>query len=146
MKLSKIKSTVLVIFTLLVVIFMLVYACTGDLINAVACGAIAILSLMLLVIYLFDDVVVILNNKNFDTHDSNWVINMDDFFVYYKCVDGHCPLVVEEELYGCRTSTCQDYCGGGFCGCNNCWFDGSPYCKDCVHNEKNSSGVRTKLS
>lgn len=70
MKLSKIKSTVLVIFTLLVVIFMLVYACTGDLINAAACGAIAILSLMLLVIYLFDDVVVILNNKNFDTHDS----------------------------------------------------------------------------
>ena len=69
-KLSKIKSTVLVIFILLVVIFMLVYACTGDLINAVACGAIAILSLMLLVIYLFDDVAVILNNKNFDTHDS----------------------------------------------------------------------------
>lgn len=70
MKLSKIKSTVLVIFTLLVVIFMLVYACNVDLINAVACGAIAILSLMLLVIYLFDDVAVILNNKNFDTHDS----------------------------------------------------------------------------
>lgn len=53
MKLLKIKSTVLVIFTLLVVIFMLVYACNGDLINAFACGAIAILSLMLLVIYLF---------------------------------------------------------------------------------------------
>ena len=70
MKLSKIKSTVLVIFTLLVVIFMLVHACTGDFKNAFACGAIAILSLMLLVIYLFDDVAVILNNKNFDTHDS----------------------------------------------------------------------------
>lgn len=70
MKLSKIKSTVLVIFTLLVVIFMLLYACTGDFKNAVVCGAIAILLLMLLVIYLFDDVVVILNNKNFDTHDS----------------------------------------------------------------------------
>lgn len=70
MKLSKIKSTVLVIFTLLVVIFMLLYACTGDFKNAVVCGAIAILSIMLLVIYLFDDVVVILNNKNFDTHDS----------------------------------------------------------------------------
>ena len=27
-----------------------------------------------------------------------WVINMDDIFVYYKCVDGHCPLVVEEEI------------------------------------------------
>lgn len=71
MKLSKIKSTVLVIFTLLVVIFMLVYACNGDLINAVACGAIAILSLMLLVIYLFDDVVVILDNKNVDSKNDS---------------------------------------------------------------------------
>lgn len=71
MKLSKIKSTVLVIFTLLVVIFMLVYACNGDLINAVVCGAIAILSLMLLVIYLFDDVVVILDNKNFDSKNDS---------------------------------------------------------------------------
>lgn len=70
MKLKKIKCTVLVIFTLLVVIFMLLYVCTGDFKNAVVCGAIAILSIMLLVIYLFDDVVVILNNKNFDTHDS----------------------------------------------------------------------------
>lgn len=71
MKLSKIKSTVLVIFTLLVVIFMLVYACTGDLINTVACVAIAILSIMLLVIYLFDDVVVILDNKNFDSKNDS---------------------------------------------------------------------------
>lgn len=71
MKLSKIKSTVLVIFTLLVVIFMLVYACTGDLINAVVCGAIAILSIMLLVIYLFDDVVVILDDKNFDSKNDS---------------------------------------------------------------------------
>ena len=71
MKLSKIKSTVLVIFILLVVIFMLVYACTGDLITAFACGAIAILSLMLLVIYLFDDVVVILDNKNVDSKNDS---------------------------------------------------------------------------
>ena len=71
MKLSKIKSTVLVIFILLVVIFMLVYYCTGDLINAFACGAIAILSLMLLVIYLFDDVVVILDNKNVDSKNDS---------------------------------------------------------------------------
>lgn len=70
MKLSKIKCTVLVIFTLLVVIFMLIHACNGDFKNAVVCGAIAILAILLLVIYLFDDVVVILNNKNFDTHDS----------------------------------------------------------------------------
>lgn len=73
MKLSKIKCIVLVIFTLLVLIFMLLYACTGDFKNAVVCGAIAILSLMLLVIYLFDDVVVILDNKNFDSkNDSRW--------------------------------------------------------------------------
>lgn len=70
MKLSKIKCTVLVIFTLLVVIFMLIHACNGDFKNAVVCGAIAILAILLLVIYLFDDVIVILNNKNFDTHDS----------------------------------------------------------------------------
>lgn len=71
MKLRKIKSTVLVIFTLLVVIFMLIHACTGDLINAFACGAIAILSIMLLVIYLFDDVVVILDNKNLDSKNDS---------------------------------------------------------------------------
>lgn len=71
MKLKNIKCTVLVIFTLLVVIFMLVHACTGDLINAVACGAIAILSILLLVIYLFDDVVVILDNKNFDSKNDS---------------------------------------------------------------------------
>ncbi len=70
MKLRKIKSTVLVIFIFLVVVFMLLHACTGDFKNAVVCGAIAILSVMLLLIYLFDDVVVILNKKNFDTHDS----------------------------------------------------------------------------
>lgn len=70
MKLIKIKSIVLVIFTLLVVIFMLLHACTGDFKNAVVCGAIAILSLMLLVIYLFDDVVVIFNNKNLESSDK----------------------------------------------------------------------------
>ena len=72
MKLRKIKSTVLVIFTLLFVIFMLLYACTGDFKNAVVCGAIAILSIMLLVIYLFDDVVVFLDNKNFDSKNDSW--------------------------------------------------------------------------
>lgn len=70
MKLSKIKSTVLVIFTLLVVIFMLIHACNGDFKNAVVCGAIAILAIMLLVIYLFDDVVVIFNNKNLESSDK----------------------------------------------------------------------------
>ena len=70
MKLLKIKSTVLVIFTLLVVIFMLIHACNGDFKNAVVCGAIAILTIMLLVIYLFDDVVVIFNNKNLESSDK----------------------------------------------------------------------------
>ena len=70
MKLSKIKCTVLVIFTLLVVIFMLIHACNGDFKNAVVCGAIAMLAIMLLVIYLFDDVVVIFNNKNLESSDK----------------------------------------------------------------------------
>ena len=70
MKLIKIKSTVLVIFIFLVVVFMLLHACTGDFKNAVVCGAIAILSLMLLVIYLFDDVVVIFKNKNLESSDK----------------------------------------------------------------------------
>lgn len=71
MKLRKIKSTVLVIFIFLVVIFMLIHACNGDFKNAVVCGAIAILAIMLLVIYLFDDVVVILDNKNFDSKNDS---------------------------------------------------------------------------
>lgn len=70
MKLRKIKSTVLVIFIFLVVVFMLLHACTGDFKNAVVCGAIAILSIMLLVIYLFDDVVAIFNNKNLESSDK----------------------------------------------------------------------------
>lgn len=71
MKLLKIKSIVLVIFIFLVVIFMLIHACNGDFKNAVVCGAIAILAIMLLVIYLFDDVVVILDDKNFDSKNDS---------------------------------------------------------------------------
>lgn len=71
MKLRKIKSTVLVIFIFLVVVFMLLHACTGDFKNALVCGAIAILSIMLLVIYLFDDVVVIFNNNDFKSNGGN---------------------------------------------------------------------------
>ena len=71
MKLRKIKSTVLVIFIFLVVVFMLLHACTGDFKNAVVCGAIAILAIMLLVIYLFDDVVVILDIQNFDSKNDS---------------------------------------------------------------------------
>ena len=39
---------------------------------------------------------------------------MNDYYTNYTCVDGHCPLIVEEEKYGIRTSTCEDYCGHGF--------------------------------
>ena len=70
MKLRKIKSTVLIIFIILFVVFMVVHACNADFKNAFACGAIAILSIMLLVIYLFDDVVVIFNNKNLESSDK----------------------------------------------------------------------------
>lgn len=48
---------------------------------------------------------------------------MYDYFVNFRCVDGHCPLIVEEQLYGVRTSTCDDYCGSGFLGCNNCYYE-----------------------
>lgn len=60
---------------------------------------------------------------------------MNDFFVNYTCVDGHCPLIVEEEKYGGCTSTCDDYCNSGFLGCNNCYYEDSEECKECVHND-----------
>lgn len=60
---------------------------------------------------------------------------MYDYFVNFRCVDGHCPLIVEEELYGVRTSTCDDYCGSGFLGCNNCYYECSEECKECAHND-----------
>lgn len=66
MKLRKIKSTVLVIFIFLVVVFMLLHACAGDFKNAFACGAIAILSIMLLVIYFFDAF-----HDDIETEDKN---------------------------------------------------------------------------
>ena len=60
---------------------------------------------------------------------------MNDFFVNFECVDGHCPLIVEEQKYGISTSTCDDYCGSGFLGCDNCYFEDSEECKECVHND-----------
>lgn len=39
---------------------------------------------------------------------------MRDNYCYESCVNGHCPLIVEEERYGVRSSTCDDYCGHGF--------------------------------
>lgn len=36
-----------------------------------------------------------------------------DYYTNYNCVSGNCPLMVEEEKYGIRSSTCDDYCGTG---------------------------------
>ena len=61
---------------------------------------------------------------------------MYDRYTYFNCSNGSCPLIVEEEKYGIRTSTCEDYCGSGFCGCSTCYFEGSDICRECVHNKE----------
>lgn len=33
---------------------------------------------------------------------------MRDNYCYEKCVNGHCPLIIEEERYGLRVSTCDE--------------------------------------
>ena len=58
---------------------------------------------------------------------------MEECYVNYSCVNGYCPLIVEEEKCGGRTSTCEDCCGGGFHGCNSCYFQGSGMCDECIH-------------
>ena len=63
-------------------------------------------------------------------------VNMDDCYTYFNCSNGSCPLIIEEQIYGIRTSTCDDYCGNGFGGCNTCYFEGSDICIECVHNKE----------
>lgn len=58
-----------------------------------------------------------------------------DYYTNYNCVSGNCPLMVEEEKYGIRSSTCDDYCGTGFGGCSTCYFEESDSCNECVHNK-----------
>lgn len=60
---------------------------------------------------------------------------MFDSYTNYNCVSGNCPLIIEEEKYGVRTSTCEEYCGSGFGGCENCYFEDSKICDECVHSE-----------
>lgn len=64
---------------------------------------------------------------------------MNDYYTNYTCISGHCPLIVEEEKYGVRTSTCKDYCGSGFGGCNHCYYENSELCEECVHKANNSN-------
>ena len=59
---------------------------------------------------------------------------MEDYYVNENCVNGNCPLIVEEELYGVR-GKCENYCKG-FNGCNTCYFEGSTYCKECIRKTK----------
>ena len=60
---------------------------------------------------------------------------MKDFYVNYSCCNGSCPLIVEEQKYGCRISSCDDYCGSGFNGCHSCYFEESKYCNECIWKE-----------
>ena len=65
---------------------------------------------------------------------------MRDNYCYVSCVDGHCPLFIEDEIYGVCVSTCDDYCGSGFSGCDTCCFLGDVViCGDCIHEHYDSS-------
>lgn len=60
--------------------------------------------------------------------------NLCDCYLNISCVDGHCPLILEENRYGHVSSTCDDYCGYGFHGCCTCFFYKDNVCNECVHN------------
>ena len=56
----------------------------------------------------------------------------DDWYVNSACVDGTCPLIVEEVTYGVVLSDCASYCGNEKEGtCKSCYFDGSDICGKC---------------
>lgn len=59
---------------------------------------------------------------------------MQDLYIYRGCVDGSCPLLVEEHLYGARVSTCKSYCGdASYDTCDHCLFFDSDMCEECEH-------------
>lgn len=64
---------------------------------------------------------------------------MRDNYCYIGCVDGTCPLIIEEERYGVRLSTCDDYCNPGFYGCDTCYFLGDVMCDDCIYKHYDDS-------
>lgn len=60
----------------------------------------------------------------------------EDRYVYYNCVSGNCPLLVEEAIYGAQVSTCKEYCGDdNYTSCDDCCFYKSDMCNDCIHKE-----------
>lgn len=60
-----------------------------------------------------------------------------DCYVNGRCVDGCCPLIIEEELYGVTTSTCEDYCGNYMDStCESCWFLDSSICNECCRRKE----------
>ena len=62
---------------------------------------------------------------------------MTDLYVYRCCVDGSCPLLVEEQLYGLQVSTCKEYCGNSsYDTCENCFFFDSDKCEECEHRKE----------
>lgn len=57
----------------------------------------------------------------------------NDCYLYYNCVTGNCPRIIEEKIYGVITSTCNNYGCNKFYHCNECYFDGSDMCENCIH-------------
>lgn len=60
---------------------------------------------------------------------------MYDYYTNFNCSNGSCPLLVEQEIYGVTTSTCEDYCGTSFGGCSTCYFEETDACGECAHNK-----------
>ena len=58
---------------------------------------------------------------------------MYDYYTNFNCSNGSCPLLVEQEIYGVTTSTCEDYCGTSFGGCSTCYFEEKPTHVESVH-------------
>ena len=67
---------------------------------------------------------------------------MKDYYTYFGCSDGSCPMIVEREMYGVVTATCEDYCGTGFGGCSTCTFECSDICSECVHRIQSEAELR----
>lgn len=61
---------------------------------------------------------------------------MQDCFTREDCVNGCCPMLVEEQRYGVCISTCDDYCGTGYTGCSNCYFEDTEICNECQWKEE----------
>lgn len=64
---------------------------------------------------------------------------MRDNYCYVGCVDGTCPLIIEEETYGVNFSTCDNFCGPFVPACDTCYFFGDVFCDDCIYRHYDDS-------